>query len=161
MMLACVASMLMMSAGGVEPSRFDPSFDCAKASNDVERTICKDPKLAKADREMAAAYAALATKLSGAAKENLEKEQVRWLEDDLLTHQKSEYRFVIAHHPPFTAVARRQGDNPHMTALVPMFEKYQVSAAFFGHDHNYQHYLKNGVHYVTTGGGRCAPVRCG
>ena len=79
--------------------------------------------------------------------------QTRWLEDDLLTHQKSEYRFVIAHHPPFTAVARRQGDNPHMTALVPMFEKYQVSAAFFGHDHNYQHYLKNGVHYVTTGGG--------
>ena len=34
-----------------------------------------------------------------------------------------------------------------------MFEKYHVSAAFFGHDHNYQHYLKNGIHYVTTGGG--------
>ena len=36
-----------------------PSFDCAKASNAVERTICKDPELAKADREMVAAYAAL------------------------------------------------------------------------------------------------------
>src|SRR6266851_6779593 len=58
-----------------------PSFDCAKASNDVERTICKDPELAKADREMAAAYATVAAKLSGAAKENLEKEQVRWLGD--------------------------------------------------------------------------------
>jgi hypothetical protein len=34
-----------------------------------------------------------------------------------------------------------------------MFEKYHISAGFFGHDHNYQHYLKNGVHYVTTGGG--------
>ena len=34
-----------------------------------------------------------------------------------------------------------------------MFEKYRVSAAFFGHDHNYQHYLKNGIHYVITGGG--------
>jgi len=79
--------------------------------------------------------------------------QTRWLEDDLLAHQKSEYRFVSSHHPPFTAVTRRQGDNPHMTALVPTFEKYHVSAAFFGHDHNYQHYLKNGVHYVTTGGG--------
>jgi uncharacterized protein len=54
-----------------------PSFDCAKASNDVERAMCKDPELAKADREMAAAYAALAAKLSGGAKENLEKEQVR------------------------------------------------------------------------------------
>jgi hypothetical protein len=59
----------------------------------------------------------------------------------------------MAHHPPYTAVERRQGDNPHVTALVPMLEKYKVTAAFFGHDHNYQHYLKNGVHYVVTGGG--------
>jgi 3',5'-cyclic AMP phosphodiesterase CpdA len=80
-------------------------------------------------------------------------EQVRWLEDDLQAHQGADYRFVIAHHPPFTAVTRRQGNNPHMTALVPMFEKYHVNAAFFGHDHNYQHYLKNGIHYVVTGGG--------
>jgi len=40
-----------------------------------------------------------------------------------------------------------------MTALTAMLEKYHVSAGFFGHDHNYQHYLKNGIHYVTTGGG--------
>jgi hypothetical protein len=40
-----------------------------------------------------------------------------------------------------------------MTALEPMFEKYKVSAGFFGHDHNYQHYLTNGVHYFITGGG--------
>src|SRR5260370_8063699 len=52
-----------------------------------------------------------------------------------------------------TAVARRQGDNPEMTALIPLFEKEHVTAGFFGHDHNYQHYLKNGVHYVITGGG--------
>jgi len=40
-----------------------------------------------------------------------------------------------------------------MTALEPMFEKYRVTAALFGHDHNYQHYLKNGVHYFVAGGG--------
>ena len=80
-------------------------------------------------------------------------EQVRWLEEDLQNSQKAAYRFVVAHHPPFTAVKSRQGNNAHMTALVPMFEKYHVSAAFFGHDHNYQHYLKNGIHYVITGGG--------
>jgi acid phosphatase type 7 len=28
-----------------------------------------------------------------------------------------------------------------------------VTAGFFGHDHNYQHYLKDGVHYFITGGG--------
>ena len=80
-------------------------------------------------------------------------EQTRWLEDDLAAHQNSAYRFVVAHHPPFTAVFRRQGANAEMTALVPLFEKYHVSAGFFGHDHNYQHYLKNGIHYVITGGG--------
>jgi hypothetical protein len=52
-----------------------------------------------------------------------------------------------------TAVMHRQGDNPHMTALEPMFEERGVTAAFFGHDHNYQHYLKNGIHYFVSGGG--------
>jgi hypothetical protein len=79
--------------------------------------------------------------------------QTRWLEDELQRSQKAEFRFVAAHHPPMTAVSRRQGDNPHMTALLPMLEKYKVTAAFFGHDHNYQHYLKNGIHYFITGGG--------
>ena len=37
--------------------------------------------------------------------------------------------------------------------LVPMFEKQKVTAVFAGHDHNYQHHLKNGVHYIVTGGG--------
>lgn len=90
---------------------------------------------------------------SEAARQSFWAEQTRWLEEDLQTHQTAEYRFVVAHHPPYTAVERRQGDNPQMTALVPMMEKYHVSAGFFGHDHNYQHYLKNGVHYVITGGG--------
>ena len=81
------------------------------------------------------------------------KEQVRWLEEDLQHSQSADFRFVIAHHPPLTAVERRQGDNPHMAALMPMFEKYNLTAGFFGHDHNYQHYLRNGIHYFITGGG--------
>jgi acid phosphatase type 7 len=81
------------------------------------------------------------------------QEQTRWLEADLQAAQKSAIRFVGAHHPPMTAVKSRQGESPHMIALEPMFEKYGVTAAFFGHDHNYQHYLKNGVHYVVSGGG--------
>jgi hypothetical protein len=81
-------------------------------------------------------------------------EQTRWLEDDLAANQKANFRFVIAHHPPFTAVSRRtEAGNPLMAALVPLFEKYHLTAGFFGHDHNYQHYLKNGIHYVITGGG--------
>jgi len=88
-----------------------------------------------------------------AEKEAFWQEQMRWLEDDLEKAQKSDFRFVFAHHPPMTAVKRRQGDNPHMTALEPLFKKYRLAAGFFGHDHNYQHYLKDGIHYFVTGGG--------
>jgi hypothetical protein len=90
---------------------------------------------------------------SNAARESFWTEQVRWLEEDLAKSQKADFRFVVAHHPPITAVSRRQGDNREMAALVPLFEKEHLTAGFFGHDHNYQHYLKDGVHYVTTGGG--------
>src|SRR5258706_2816966 len=85
------------------------------------------------------------------------QQQVRWLEDDLEKAQKSDFRFVFAHHPPMTAVKRRQGASPHMTALEPLFKKYRLTAGFFGHDHNYQHYLKDGIHYFITGGGGGRP----
>jgi acid phosphatase type 7 len=81
------------------------------------------------------------------------QEQTRWLETDLAAAQSARFRFIFAHHPPMTAVKQRQGDNPHMTALEPLLEKYRISAAFFGHDHNYQHYFKNGIDYFVTGGG--------
>jgi hypothetical protein len=79
--------------------------------------------------------------------------QTKWLEEDLANNQTAAFRFVSAHHPPMTAVASRQGSNKQMTDLMPLFEKYHVTAGLFGHDHNYQHYLKNGIHYVITGGG--------
>jgi hypothetical protein len=80
-------------------------------------------------------------------------EQTEWIENDLANNQSADFRFLVAHHPPFSAVASRQESNPRMTALVPMLEKQHLTAGFFGHDHNYQHYLKNGIHYVVTGGG--------
>jgi hypothetical protein len=90
---------------------------------------------------------------SKAAKDAYWTEQVRWLEDDLAKSQKADFRFVVAHHPPITAVSKRQDSNQDMVALIPLFEKHKVNAAFFGHDHNYQHFLKNGIHYFVTGGG--------
>lgn len=88
-----------------------------------------------------------------AEKDAFWQEQTAWLEKDLEGAQQADFRFVAAHHPPITAVKKRQGDNPQMIALEPMFEKYKVTAGLFGHDHNYQHYLKNGVHYFICGGG--------
>ena len=86
-------------------------------------------------------------------KEEFWSRQTRWLEEDLAKSSHAAFRFVVAHHPPLTAVARRVGGNKEMAALMPLFEKYKVTAGFFGHDHAYEHFLKNGVHYVVTGGG--------
>ncbi|MGD9884245.1 MAG: DUF3298 domain-containing protein [Reyranella sp.] len=78
-----------------------PSFDCSKASNAIERTICKEPELATADRELAAAYGTLVGRLGAAAKDHLAKDQIRWITsrnrdcaaepDEMMTCIKSRY----------------------------------------------------------------------
>jgi len=81
-------------------------------------------------------------------------EQTLWLEAELKKAQKSALRFVVFHHPPFTAVKTRQtAEDPPVRKWVPLFEKYKVQAVFNGHDHNYQHHVVNGIDYVVTGGG--------
>ena len=90
---------------------------------------------------------------SAEEKEAFWAEQRRWLEDDLRKSKRAALRFLVFHHPPFTAVKRRQGGKHPVQALVPLLEQYKVTAVFNGHDHNYQHHLKGGVHYITTGGG--------
>ena len=70
---------LVLLACGPAFAQGGPSFDCAKASNAIERAICKDPELAKADRDMAATYATLIGKLGGAAKDDAVKDQARWI----------------------------------------------------------------------------------
>ena len=79
MKLLWVAVAASVAFAGPAGAQNGPSFDCAKASTVVERTICKSPELAKADRDMAAVYAALVGKLSGAARDHLIKDQVRWI----------------------------------------------------------------------------------
>jgi uncharacterized protein len=74
-----VAAVLLMVGAWPALAQQGPSFDCAKASNAIERTICRAPELAKADRELAAAYAALNARLAGAAKDHLQKDQLRWI----------------------------------------------------------------------------------
>ena len=78
-MRAVAITMLIIGCPLAAAAQGGPSFDCAKASNAIERTICKTPELAKDDREMTAVYSALAAKLAGPAKDHLAKDQVRWI----------------------------------------------------------------------------------
>lgn len=78
MRLFIVATIAVMFAGPAA-AQGGPSFDCARASTAVEKTICRDAGLAAADRAMAEAYKQLFDKLAGQAREQLQQDQARWL----------------------------------------------------------------------------------
>lgn len=97
---------------------------------------------------------------SPAERERFWADQLRWLEEDLEKAEKADFRFVIMHHPPMTAYQKEDHMSKQSPDLIPICEKHKVTAAFGGHDHNYQHHLLNGVRYIITGGGGAplAPV---
>src|SRR5262245_58370766 len=74
-----VTGALLVALAGAALAQGAARVDCGKASTAIERAICARPELAAADRKTAAAYAALAGRLSGAAKEHLLADQIRWL----------------------------------------------------------------------------------
>ncbi len=68
--------LLLLGAGSASAQ---PSFDCAKASNAVEHTICGDPALAALDAEMAAVYSQQRSAAGGKAAEKLVADQRAWM----------------------------------------------------------------------------------
>lgn len=69
----------MMVAGAAVAAE-TPSFDCATARTARETVTCRDARLARADRDMAAAYAAARKRLRAPAAEALRADQKRFLE---------------------------------------------------------------------------------
>lgn len=59
--------------------RSAPSFDCAKASNDVEHAICSSPELSEIDSEMGRAYGDLVRALDPSGRTELKSEQREWI----------------------------------------------------------------------------------
>ena len=74
--LSAAAMFLLL---GTAVSFAQPSFDCAKASNAVERAICTDPNLAALDVEMATLYSAARGAAQGSAAEKLVAAQRAWM----------------------------------------------------------------------------------
>ncbi len=80
--------------------------------------------------------------------------QLKWLREDLQRYKDYPYIVAFFHHPPHTLVKDRISFAKKLRQIfASLFEEYKVSAVFNGHDHNYEHFLINGVHYVVTGGG--------
>jgi len=80
--------------------------------------------------------------------------QYKWLTSDL-ENAKGRARFtvVIFHHTLFSVGMHPEDEKSLRPVLLPLFEKYGVSAVFSGHDHDYERFYYKGIFFVVTGGG--------
>ncbi|MBF0226361.1 MAG: metallophosphoesterase [Desulfobacterales bacterium] len=80
--------------------------------------------------------------------------QYKFAEDDLKaasTDSNIDHIIVAFHNPLYSVTSF--GDNEKLQQyLEPLFTQYGVKAVFTGHEHDYQHTEKYGVHYILSGG---------
>jgi predicted phosphodiesterase len=82
-------------------------------------------------------------------------DQTAWLERELIAARQDprvRHIFVVMHHPPFS-ISLHGGNRDLRERWTPLFERYQVTAVFSGHDHVYSRAEHNGLHYFVSGGG--------
>jgi acid phosphatase len=78
-------------------------------------------------------------------------EQVSWLARELAA-SKAEWKFVVGHHPVFSGGGHGKTDGL-IEQFVPLFQRYGVQAYLNGHNHNLEHVVRDGIHYLTSGAG--------
>ncbi len=84
--------------------------------------------------------------------------QIDWLEQ-ALGSSKAAWKIVVGHHQLY-AVTGQHHDYPEMIGpFKPLLDRYGVHAYINGHEHNLEHIVVDGVHYITCGAGsETAPV---
>ncbi|MCD6449322.1 MAG: metallophosphoesterase, partial [Thermotogaceae bacterium] len=82
-------------------------------------------------------------------------EETKWLEKDLEKHKDAKFKFVFFHEP-FRTNCTEYGEEPESPTAKywePIFERYGVDIIFNSHYHFYERLYKDGIVYITTGGG--------
>jgi hypothetical protein len=62
------------------------------------------------------------------------------------------WRIPFAHHPPYCAGPMWGNSRSSIEHLVPLYRRSGVRLVLSGHEHNFQHSVKDGIHYFVTGG---------
>ncbi|HEY3355765.1 MAG TPA: metallophosphoesterase family protein [Polyangia bacterium] len=86
--------------------------------------------------------------------------QYQWIEAELAAAKADpnvQHSFVI-NHATFEGVGQfcfigEQAQKDNRAWIEPLVQQYEADATFVGHEHNYVHVKKNGIHHVVTGGG--------
>jgi uncharacterized protein len=136
----CILS--IPATASAQPSFAQPSFDCAKATQLIEKTICADPNLAEADKRMGQLYTLAQTSAFGKGSSNQLSAQRGWvtgrdtctkLADSSYTipdclmaayrERNSELAVAVLLDHPAIALASLQKDVPQ---LAPFYEALQL-----------------------------------
>lgn len=87
------------------------------------------------------------SRVSETKPEDMSKEQVEWLIQDLEENKDKKHKFVFYHKPFwYDSFKKNKNDRFH-----DIFVKYNVEAVFNGHYHTYCETEKDGVHYIMVG----------
>lgn len=73
--------------------------------------------------------------------------QKKWLENGL-QQSIATWKFVVGHHPLFSAGGRKGKTGDMLYSFGPLFEKYKVDAYFCGHEHHLEFDQPAGYHFV-------------
>src|SRR6266545_3391023 len=84
--------------------------------------------------------------------------QRRWLEAALQASQ-AKWKVALFHHPIYSSADQHGSDLELRAEIEPLLVRYNVAAAFSGHDHTYERIKpQQGVQYFVSGAG-AAPRR--
>lgn len=83
----------------------------------------------------------------------LGSQQYKWLENELKTAEKKvKFKIVLFHHPILSVGGHYEDEKKLRPVLMPLFERFDITAVFSGHDHNYQRLEYEGIPFFVTGG---------
>jgi acid phosphatase len=78
--------------------------------------------------------------------------QLDWLEGALAT-SKAAWKIVVGHHQLYTVASQAHDFREMIGPFKPLLDRYGVRAYINGHEHNLEHIVMDGVHYITCGAG--------
>jgi predicted phosphodiesterase len=82
----------------------------------------------------------------------MDQKQLAWLETQLQSAGKSDWKICYFHHPLYTSAKFHGPSLDLRQSLEPLFVKYGVDVVFSGHEHVYERvHPQNGVYYFTEG----------
>jgi acid phosphatase len=78
--------------------------------------------------------------------------QLEWL-DRSLAASKAQWKFVMGHHPIYSAGFGHGNQKDMIRLVLPVLQKNKVQAYFAGHDHDLEHLKAGDLNLFISGGG--------